>query len=426
MFARHGIQNALRTRRRSVAFLLLMTLLVTLLGTSLGLSFALQETLRQCRENYSTIGLVEYLGPGYPSTARVVEDAGEVLAEFESRLDRSDPALVDWEPTRMALGYTPALESLTDYSVLENRFALVIRLTEQATRRIKGQEPSLDWFWGVGVDGQLGWQLGWTEATPDREVKLPYYYANVVETLFSSQRLAANQPVLLDVQEGSSADLSQDYNMPSDTIWKAGHYYLVQGVYTENELLGPSYKQLCPEPYQANGVSLSQVSAIDITRPDGTCAELDGSTDIEAVGQTFQVTSHILTAQATDRPADLLPFQQSELTLVQGDYYAAGSKGCLISQTLADDLGLDVGGSLPLSLAVREDTLVPYSYWNSQGFDAQDTYTISGIFSANEEYDSMVYIPVREDVDMTVNHCSYTLGQLQIRNGQAQAYVERL
>jgi hypothetical protein len=158
MFARHGIQNALRTRRRSVAFLLLLTLLVTLLGTSLGLSFALQETLRQCRGNYSTIGLVEYLGPGYPSTARVVEDAGEVLAEFESRLDRSDPALVDWEPTRMALGYTPALESLTDYSVLENRFALVIRLTEQATRRIKGQDP--DFYLLLDPDGQLVWQWG--------------------------------------------------------------------------------------------------------------------------------------------------------------------------------------------------------------------------------------------------------------------------
>ena len=47
MFARHGIRNALRTPKRSVAFLLLMTLLVTLLGTSLGLSFALQETLRE-------------------------------------------------------------------------------------------------------------------------------------------------------------------------------------------------------------------------------------------------------------------------------------------------------------------------------------------------------------------------------------------
>lgn len=107
MFARHGIRNALRTPKRSVAFLLLMTLLVTLLGTSLGLSFALQRTLRQCRENYSTIGLVEYLGPGYPSTTKVVADAGEVLAEFEEKLDREDPALVAWEPTRMALGYTP-------------------------------------------------------------------------------------------------------------------------------------------------------------------------------------------------------------------------------------------------------------------------------------------------------------------------------
>lgn len=350
MFARHGIQNALRTRRRSVAFLLLMTLLVTLLGTSLGLSFALQETLRQCRENYSTIGLVEYLGPGYPSTARVVEDAGEVLEEFESRLDRSDPALVDWEPTRVALGYTGKLESLTDYSVLENRFVLVIRLTEQATKYVETEEPTPYPFWGVGVDGQLGWHTGWTEGAPAHRQKLPYYYANVVETLFSGERLAANEPVLLDVQEGSSADLSQDYNMPSDTIWKAGHYYLVQGVYTENELLGPSYKQLSPAPYQVNGVSLSQVSAIDITRPDGTCAQLDGSTDIETVGQTFQVTSHSLTAQATDRPADLLPFQQDELTLVQGDYYAAGSKGCLISQSLADSLGLGVGGSLPQSL----------------------------------------------------------------------------
>lgn len=98
MFARHGIRNALRTPKRSVAFLLLMTLLVTLLGTSLGLSFALQRTLRQCRENYSTIGLVEYLGPGYPSTTKVVADAGEVLAEFEEKLDREDPALWPGSP----------------------------------------------------------------------------------------------------------------------------------------------------------------------------------------------------------------------------------------------------------------------------------------------------------------------------------------
>ena len=142
-----------------------------------------------------------------------------LLYDFDKTLCTTDMEDYAFIP---ALGYTPALESLTDYSVLENRFALVIRLTEQATRRIKGQDP--DFYPLLDPDGQLVWQ--WGTGTPDREVKLPYYYANVVETLFSGERLAANQPVLLDVQEGSSADLSQDYNMPSDTIWKAGHYYL--------------------------------------------------------------------------------------------------------------------------------------------------------------------------------------------------------
>lgn len=144
------------------------------------------------------------------------------------------------------------------------------------------------------------------------------------------------------------------------------------------------------------------------------------------MAQTYQVTTHSLTVQATDRPADLLPFQQGDLTLAEGAYYTAGGKGCLISQAVAKDLGLSVGDSLPLSLAVRKNTLIPYSYWAGEGFDAEDTYTVSGIFSANEEYETMVYIPVRNDIDMQQNHCSFTLGQLQLKNDLAQEYIERL
>lgn len=418
MFARHGIQNALRTRRRSVAFLLLMTLLVTLLGTSLGLSFALQETLRQCRENYSTIGLVEYLGPGYPSTARVVEDAGEVLAEFESRLDRSDPALVDWEPTRMALGYTPALESLTSSSLLSDRFAAVIKIRGLATMHMPAEEAHTEF---VYPDSMVE-----VPAHPAYDRVLPTYDAIITQMLYSGKNLSGGAPVLLEIPGEPQTVPEEDYAAPADSIWIPGHYYLVHGSYAKTSIRGAAYMQLSLGSYELPGVDTGVTDVIDITQPDGTCAQLDGSTGIEAVAETYRVTTHALTVRATDRPADLLPFQQSELTLVQGDYYAAGSKGCLISQTLADDLGLGVGGSLPLSLAVREDALIPYSYWAGDGFDAEDTYTVSGIFSTSEDYDFSVYIPVREDVDMTVNRCSFTLGQLQIRNGQAQAYVERL
>lgn len=418
MFARHGIQNALRTRRRSVAFLLLMTLLVTLLGTSLGLSFALQETLRQCRENYSTIGLVEYLGPGYPSTARVVEDAGEVLAEFESRLDRSDPALVDWEPTRMALGYTEKLESLTGSALLSDRFAAVIKIRGLATMHMPAEEAHTEF---VYPDSMVE-----VPAHPAYDRVLPTYDAIITQMLYSGKNLSGGAPVLLEIPGQPQTVPEEDYVAPADSIWIPGHYYLVHGSYAKTSIRGAAYMQLSLGSYELPGVDTGVTDVIDITQPDGTCAQLDGSTGIEAVAETYRVTTHALTVRATDRPADLLPFQQSELTLVQGDYYAAGSKGCLISQSLAGDLGLGVGDSLPLSLAVREDALIPYSYWAGDGFDAEDTYTVSGIFSTSEDYDFSVFIPVREDVDMTVNHCSFTLGQLQLQNGQAQAYVEQL
>ena len=420
MFARHGIRNALRTPKRSVAFLLLMTLLVTLLGTSLGLSFALQRTLRQCRENYSTIGLVEYLGPGYPSTTKVVADAGEVLAEFEEKLDREDPALVAWEPTRMALGYTPDLGMLTNRLLLKDRFVAMVKVRELVTLHVPAEDGS---GWTIDENGNI------VEETPrpayDRV--LPLYDAIISRMLYTGQRMVDGSPVLLEIPGETSMDIpGQDYVPPADSIWIPGHYYLLHGSYAESSLMGASYMQLSMGQYELDGVDTGVTDVLDVTQPDGTPPKLDGSTGIEKVAQTYQVTTHSLTVQATDRPADLLPFQQGDLTLAEGAYYTAGGKGCLISQAVAKDLGLSVGDSLPLSLAVRKNTLIPYSYWAGEGFDAEDTYTVSGIFSANEEYETMVYIPVRNDIDMQQNHCSFTLGQLQLKNDLAQEYIERL
>lgn len=318
----------------------------------------------------------------------------------------------------MALGYTPALESLTSSSLLSDRFAAVIKIRGLATMHMPAEEAHTEF---VYPDSMVE-----VPAHPAYDRVLPTYDAIITQMLYSGKNLSGGAPVLLEIPGEPQTVPEEDYAAPADSIWIPGHYYLVHGSYAKTSIRGAAYMQLSLGSYELPGVDTGVTDVIDITQPDGTCAQLDGSTGIEAVAETYRVTTHALTVRATDRPADLLPFQQSELTLVQGDYYAAGSKGCLISQTLADDLGLGVGGSLPLSLAVREDALIPYSYWAGDGFDAEDTYTVSGIFSTSEDYDFSVYIPVREDVDMTVNRCSFTLGQLQLQNGQAQAYVEQL
>lgn len=421
MFARHGIQNALRTPRRSMAFLLLMTLLVALLGTSLGLSRALESTLEQCRENYSTIGVVEYVGPGYPNSATVVENTAEVLAAFEAALDREDPALIGWEPTRMALGYTPQLELLTDNAYLSDHFVLQVKIRNQ-TRYSRQETQTVSPV--VGEDGRVWYE--WTPLPAISNRMLPVFDGTVNRLLYASSGLVDGSPVLVEIP-GVLANIPEtDYVPAADCPLIDGHYYLIHGTLAQLSMLGESYKQLSPAAYELPGLDTGVTDILDITQPDGSCAELDGSTDIEAVARTYQVTAHSLTVRATNQPADLLPFQQSELALVEGAFYTADSKGCLLSERIAESLGLQVGDTLPLSLAVREDCLIPFSYWAGEGFDAEDTYTVTGIFSANADYETTIFLPVRDDMDMQQNHCSYTLGQLQLKNGEAQAYVEQL
>lgn len=412
MFARHGIQNALRTPRRSVVFLLLMTLLVALLGTSLGLSYALEETLKQCRENYSTIGLVEYIGPGYPSSNTVVEETADILAAFEAALDREDPTLINWEPTRMALGYTPQMELLTNLKLLSGQYVAVVKVQRQT-------EYDGMYYQRLSNHTHLEYYVN--------HRKLPLYNCLVTELLFNySTQLMVGTPALLEIPGVAATSFPAQSYVDNSGLLIPGHYYLVHGRVGDTSLLGPAYLQLTPIEYELSGKKIKGSDLLDITLPDGSCAALDGSSLPEAMAETYQVAAHSLTVQASNRPDDLLPFQQGELTLTKGAFYAADSKGCLVSEYVANSLGLQVGDQLPLSLAVREDYLIPFSYWAGEGFDAEDTYTVTGIFSANADYEATVYIPIRDDMDMQQNHCSYTLGQLQLKNGEAQTYVEQL
>lgn len=321
MFARHGIQNALRTPRRSVVFLLLMTLLVALLGTSLGLSYALEETLKQCRENYSTIGLVEYIGPGYPSSNTVVEETADILAAFEAALDREDPTLINWEPTRMALGYTPQMELLTNLKLLSGQYVAVVKVQCQT---------EYDGMYYQRLSNHT--HLEYLEYYVNHR-KLPLYNCLVTELLFNySTQLMVGTPALLEIPGVADTSFPAQSYVDNSGLLIPGHYYLVHGRVGDTSLLGPAYLQLTPIEYELSDKKIKGSDLLDITLPDGSCAALDGSSLPEAMAETYQVAAHSLTVQASNRPDDLLPFQQGELTLTKGAFYAADSKGCLVSE----------------------------------------------------------------------------------------------
>ena len=89
-------------------------------------------------------------------------------------------------------------------------------------------------------------------------------------------------------------------------------------LYAKSSLMGASYMQLSMGQYELTGrhrrhrcwTSPSRRHAAQAGRLHG---HRKGGPDL-----LLQVTTHSLTVQATDRPADLLPFQQDELTPGRG------------------------------------------------------------------------------------------------------------
>lgn len=312
----------------------------------------------------------------------------------------------------MALGYTPQMELLTNLKLLSGQFVAVVKVQRQT-------EYDGMYYQDLGNHTRIEYYVN--------HRKLPLYNCLVTELLFNyGTQLMVGTPALLEIPGVAATSFPAQSYVDNSGLLIPGHYYLVHGRMGDTSLLGPAYLQLTPIEYELSGKKIKGSDLLDITLPDGSCAALDGSSLPEAMAETYQVAAHSLTVQASNRPDDLLPFQQGELTLTKGAFYTADSKGCLVSEYVANSLGLQVGDQLPLSLAVREDYLIPFSYWAGEGFDAEDTYTVTGIFSANADYEATVYIPIRDDMDMQQNHCSYTLGQLQLKNGEAQAYVEQL
>ena len=110
MFRKQALQTTLRTPRRSLLFLLLLALISALLASSLGMSASLSRALALCRENYSTIGLAEYISGGYPELSALDSAAGQAADALAAAV-APDDALLYYEPTRMALGDTDGLAS---------------------------------------------------------------------------------------------------------------------------------------------------------------------------------------------------------------------------------------------------------------------------------------------------------------------------
>lgn len=364
MFRKQALQTTLRTPRRSLLFLLLLALISALLASSLGMSASLSRALALCRENYSTIGLAEYISGGYPELSALDSAAGQAADALAAAVAPDDAPLY-YEPTRMALGDTDGLASRKTF----DGGVLVLRVKQLVGDPANGSQDD-------------------------------FYYAVVEEAPFSA-----------DATEGK---LICVYTEDALAI---GRIYLAHGSFFDGSSAYPSFGLA---PYTAPDGSLTLPAYQDITSEDGYTLPQDSP--YLTVAQTYAVESRALTLWCSDHPQDLYPFHENVLTLAEGDWYTEG--GCLLSQSTAQALGLSVGDTFPLRTAARTDLPFSQSYQANLGFDTETTCRVDGLFAGSDDWKDMVFLPVSEDLPTAVG--AYAVGQFRLVNGQAQDYLDGL
>ena len=364
MFRKQALQTTLRTPRRSLLFLLLLALISALLASSLGMSASLSRALALCRENYSTIGLAEYISGGYPELSALDSAAGQAADALAAAVAPDDDLLY-YEPTRMALGDTDGLASRKTF----DGGVLVLRVKQLVGDPANGSQDD-------------------------------FYYAVVEEAPFSA-----------DTTEGK---LICVYTEDALSI---GRIYLAHGSFFDGSSAYPSFGLA---PYTAPDGSLTLPACQDITSEGGYTLPQDSP--YLTVAQTYTVESRALTLWCSNHPQDLYPFHENVLTLAEGDWYTEG--GCLLSQSTAQALGLSVGDTFPLRTAARSDIPFSQSYQADRGFDTETTCRVDGLFAGSDDWKDMVFLPVSEDLPTAVG--AYTVGQFRLVNSQAQDYLDAL
>ena len=380
MFFRDSMKNLIRSRGKTALFFALLLILTLMVGLNLCVWLSVNRYLAACDETFTTIGLFEYMGADYPDESIYDPAAVEAIRNFDTAMVAEHESVLLWDESACALGYTEGFLQASYQNLYDkDRAVLVI---------------SAPYKMGDGL-----------------------YFSYIVETVYSHEDFTGAM-VYVD-----SAGLTE---------FEFGHYYLVCGSFFQGK---NSYHHFGLAPLQTSAAQEHGADAIvclDITDPDGEHGyTLPTDSPLMDIAQTLRVLNNSLTVfSVADLSAQYL-FQQNELVLTygrmfSGQEYAQGAKVCVVSETLAQQLSLQVGDTLPISVSHTGDALPSAAFWAGAGFDSTQTYTVVGVMQTKQEQNGYVYVPKGADAVFAGNRTGYTIGTAVLRNEDAAAFYREI
>ena len=380
MIFRYSILSILRSKGKSALFTLLIFALTLALGLSVSVWASVEQFLNQCNDYYTTIGLVEYMGTNYPADTVYDPAMDRALDSFEPVEITSHEAALLWETPTRSFGYVDGFWRTDTF--MPDRMLSVL------------------------VVGNVFY-----------EEENDVYSAIVMNALYS-EKSRDDTIILIDSNFGA---------------FEPGHYYLVFGevYYGPSPLLHLRIASFTNAIAAAENIEVPRILDITAGEDDKEYYALPEGSILIKVAETLPVTNNSVLVSETDDLMALLPFHQQELYIIKGrafseEEYIQGSHVIVISELMADRLGVNIGDSINLSVAVSDQPGFYHSYWVEKGFSYNGKFTIVGIMNTVMDKSWYVHIPKSADVPSSPFPIGYTVGQAVIRNEDAAAFYTQI
>lgn len=354
---KNGLRSVRRSPVKSILLFFLMLFLTAVLSLGVCIYTAIGTYLQQCDDYYHTVATLEYMGASYPATS--VYDP--VLEE------QLTTGAVN--PDAMA-----ALPGVMRYEA--NQSALgVIEGLNRADRLVYDADAA------VLVVSDLVW-----------DDNVCAYMGRIRECLYSRVN---NTGKVVFLNSYWSVD-------PADPgVFETDETYIFSGRYIRGT---NSYLHF--EPKETGSLSERETYAAEAMR--------------------MAYRNNGLRVQMTGDLASYLPFQRAELTLTAGrlfteEEYTAGARVCVISDRIADYLGVSVGETVPLSLNYPTGGLFNVT---TTAIAPVEEYTVVGIYGETQRYPDWAFVPERADYTPAKIPTGYTVGQFRLENEMADAFYQ--
>lgn len=380
MIFRNSIHSIIRSGGKTALFTLIIFALTLALALGVSVWASVSQFLDDCDDFYTTIGLIEYMGTGYPDDTGYDAAMARALEFFDTSVVADDDAALMWDAPARSLGY-------------------------------------IEGFWRTDpyVPDQMLSVLVVGNANYDENGRV---YSAIVMNALYSYKSETDTIILIDEDFGT---------------FEPDHYYLVFGeVYRGRSPLLHLRAATYDNAVAAAGVTeIPRIIDITSDGTDGRRYTLPEDSILIQIAQTLPVTNNSVLVSGTNDLMALLPFHQQELYIVDGrafteDEYARGSRVAVISEILASRLGIGTGDTINLSVAVSDRPGVYNSYWAPDGFSYKETFTVVGIMNTVMDKSWYVYVPESSGVPWSKHPIGYTVGQAVIRNEDAGAFLARM